>query len=76
MKLKTCSKTPAVKKKRLKFQKPPRCHCRLRLNAVWNDEMEPDKARCLIYAANTMARCFEVTELETRLHQLEERLTD
>jgi hypothetical protein len=41
---------------------------------VWNDELPCDKARVIIYAASTLVKAFEVTDLEERISKLEERL--
>lgn len=44
------------------------------VNHVWNDELPCDKARVIIYAASTLVKAFEVTDLEERISKLEERL--
>jgi hypothetical protein len=42
------------------------------INHVWNNELPCDKARVIIYAASTLVKAFEVTDLEERLQKLEE----
>jgi hypothetical protein len=44
------------------------------INHVWNDELQCDKARVIIYAASTLVKAFEVTGLEERLKVLEEMM--
>ena len=40
--------------------------------AVENDEMELDKARCIIYAASTAGAILKNIEIESRIDQLEQ----
>ena len=44
------------------------------VNGVWNDEIETDRARCLIYACSVLAKVFETGEIEERLQALEQKI--
>jgi hypothetical protein len=77
--MKTNSKAlpgPSKKKCRLKFSKPADAIRLLNrvIHGILNDEMEIEKARCLIYACSVMGKIFETSEHESRLAELEERL--
>jgi hypothetical protein len=65
-----------VKKKRFRLKSARDCTSLLQqvVNGVWNNEIACDKARVVIYAASTLVKAFEVTDLEERLAVLEERL--
>jgi hypothetical protein len=69
---------PSKSKCRLKFKKPADAIRLLNrvIHGILNDEMEIEKARCLVYAASVMAKIFEVSEHENQLKALEERLLD
>lgn len=43
------------------------------INGVFDDSLPTDKARCIVYAASTIAKIYEIGELEERLQRLEER---
>jgi hypothetical protein len=66
--------TPGRKRFRLKSARDTTGLLQQVINHVWNDELATDKARVIIYAASTLVKAFEVTELEGRLRALEERI--
>ena len=61
------------KKRRLRLRKPADAIRLLNqiVNGLMNDEIETDRARCLIYACSTLPKLFEVGELEARVAALE-----
>lgn len=46
------------------------------INALLDDEISESKARAIGYLCNIMLKAFEVGELEERLTELEEMLSD
>ncbi len=46
------------------------------INSLLNDEISENKARAIGYLCNIMLKAFEVGELEERLTELEEMLSD
>jgi len=46
------------------------------INALLDDEITENKARTIGYLCNVMLKAFEVGELEERLTELEEMLSD
>mgnify|MGYP000861107049 FL=1 len=46
------------------------------INSLLNDEISENKARVIGYLCNIMLKAFEVGELEERLTELEEMLSD
>lgn len=69
---------PEKKRRRIRMKKPADAIRLLNkvINSLLNDEMDVDKARALVYASSTIAKCFELNDIEARLMELEDRLVN
>jgi hypothetical protein len=69
-----CSLPGRKKRLRLKCARDTTSLLQQVINHVWNDDLQCDKARVIIYAASTLVKAFEVTDLEERLAALEQQI--